>query len=247
MGISNLSGIVGVGNASQFTVSMWAIPPADGVNPSNFNRVQLVNVETDGDLYNRFNVEFNTSLIGGVTPTRGIRWTCSNFIFGDPGNKGWVGASVPGAYVPGVWQHLFIGLDTAGENTGFCVVNLADKTGSHAPTVNDTGFAATINGCRFGMPTTPASSSFQTTKLQMAEVQIWFGTFIAPTAANLAKFVKVKNGKGTPENPKKALAAFGAPTYRFSGKGSAAAVNLGNGGAVTLSGGINNFTPTASF
>lgn len=243
MGISSISNVVSTGNASKFTVSMWVIPPADGVNPGNFNRAQLINVETDGDLYNRFSVELSTALVGGVTPTRKVRWTCSNFIFGDPGNKGWVGSTVADAYTPGSWHHLFIGLDTVGENTGHCIVNLVDKTGSHAPTVNDTGFSATINGCRFGLPTTPASSSVQTATLRMAEVQIWFGTFISPTEANLAKFVRLVNNVGRPQNPAFAAAAFGTPTYSFRGNNTQFPTNHGNGGAMSSTGTINSYTP----
>lgn len=243
MGISSVSNVVSVGNASKFTVSMWVIPPSDGVNSGDSNRARLIDVETDVDLYSRFSVNLNTTLIGGITPTRSVRWTCSNFIFGDPGNKGWVGASVTNAYTPGSWHHFFIGMDTAGENTGHCIVNLVDKTGSHAPTVNDTGFLATINGCRFGLPTTPASSGFQTTALQIAEVQIWFGTFINPTAANLEKFVRLVDGVGRPQNPSAAASAFGVPTYSFRGPPAQFVINRGNGGTVSSTGVINNYTP----
>lgn len=246
MSIANVSNIVSVGDVSQFTASLWVIPPPDGSNISNFQFVDLVVAETnDANRYIRLQISFNTTLVGGVTPTRAVNYDCNNFIAGDPGNKSWGGSSIVNAYTPGSWHHFFIGMDTSGINTGHCYVNLVDRTDPN--TSNDTGFLATVNACKFGLPTTPEDSVVQTTKLQMAEVQIWFGTFIGPTAENLAKFVKISNGRGLPEDPARASAAFGTPTYSFRGQPAQFIINRGNGGSVSQTGAINDYTPTPSY
>ena len=80
--------------------------------------------------------------------------------------------------------------------------------------------------------------------MQFADFQMWVGKFIDPTVAgNLDKFVTVKNGIGRPVNPAVAEAAFGKPTYRFSGDKAAFVNNTGSGRDFTLTGTVNNFTP----
>lgn len=239
--VANISNVVSVGNITQFTASLWVVPPADQSNPSNSFSVDLINVETnDANLYNRLSVRLNTNVVASV-PRRAINYDFGNFIFGEPDNKSWSGSSILSAYTPGSWHHFFIGMDTAGINTGHCIVNLVDKTNPNS--TNDTGFVSTVNGCKFGMPTTPAESSFQSAALPMAEVQIWFGTFISPTEENMAKFIRIVGNTAKPQNPTLAAAAFGTPTYSFRGQPSAFINNRGNGGAVSQSGSINNYTP----
>lgn len=236
MAIAHIYNTVSATNASVFTTSLWCIPPADGSDPSNSQQAHLINCETnDANLYNRLQVLINAS---GV---RSINWSLSDFIFGDPTfTHTWSGSSIVDAYTPGSWHHIWLAGDTSADNTGYCYVNGVSKFSSSG---GDHGFNATWNGCVFGVPTTPGEAPFHDTKIQMAEVQIWLGTYIDPTADNLAKFVKVVGGTAKPQDPVAAATAFGIPTYSFRGNSSQFSTNHGNGGAMASSGVINSYTP----
>ena len=244
MSIANISNTVSAASAATFSASLWVIPPADASDGLNFNDAHLINAETnDANLYNRLQCWLATALVGGVTPTRRIHLSLSNFMF-DPGDKTWDFSSVANAYTPASWHHIFICGDTSVATKGYCYVNTVDKTDASSFSGNDTGFVATWNGCIFGVPTTPAEAAFHDTRIQMAEVQIWLGTFIDPTDPdNLAKFVRIVNGTGRPQNPTLAATAFGTPTYSFRGTNTQFPTNHGNGGAMSSSGVINSYTP----
>jgi hypothetical protein len=84
---------------------------------------------------------------------------------------------------------------------------------------------------------------------QYGDFQVW-NTFIDPTVpANYAKFVKIKDGIGTPADPRIAAAFFGQQTILFRGKSSDASfyVNRGDAGPFSKTGTISDFTPAPSY
>lgn len=77
--------------------------------------------------------------------------------------------------------------------------------------------------------------------IRYGDPQFGLGRFFDPANAdNLSKFIEAD---GKPVNPAVAEAAFGAPTYRFSGPASGIAHNLGNGGDFTKTGPVTDATP----
>jgi hypothetical protein len=80
----------------------------------------------------------------------------------------------------------------------------------------------------------PATSGGTHHAYDVADVQIWLGTFIDPSVnGNILKFVDVD---GKPVDPAVAAAAFGQQTFLFSGDSTAFATNQGSGGACALTG-----------
>lgn len=243
MTIAHIYNAVSAENGTKLSASLWFIPPADGSDAPNFQAAHLFNCETnDANLYNRIQCWADTTLVGGVTPTRTLSLSLSNFDFNMGLNDSLLIQTLASSYTPGSWHHVLFGGDTAVEANGYCIVNAVNKT-DFSSIGGSAGFTATWNGCVFGIPTTPAEAAFHDTKVQMAEVQIWFGTYIDPTADNLAKFVKIVNGIGKPQDPVVAAAAFGTPTYSFRGNNTQFPTNHGNGGAMSSSGVINSYTP----
>lgn len=239
MAIARILNTVSAANATSFSASMWVIPPADNSNTGDGSRARLTTIETnDANLNGRLHIYLNTG------SSRRVFFSISNFVTGDPDlNKTWAASTSANAYTPGLWHHLFICAKTDTTTSGYCFVNTVNVTSYIFPG-NNTGFTVPFNGCLFGLPTTSSLAPFQTTSIQMAEVQIWLGTFIDPTvAANLEKFVQIVNSVGKPQNPSLASAAFGTPTYSFRGNNSTFPTNRGNGGSMTSSGTINTYTP----
>lgn len=242
MAIATISNTVSATNGTQFSASMWVIPPADGSNPSAFGHAVLAQCETnDANLNTRIQVYLDAT----SSAQRYFRCVLSNFTTGNPSlNKTWAVQSLNNSYTPGSWHHLFLCGDTSSATLGYCVVNAVDVTRTALMSGNNTGFSIPWNGCKFGIPTTPAESSGFTATLRMAEVQMWLGTFIDPTVpANLAKFVRIVNNVGRPQNPTLAATAFGTPTYSFRGNKFQFPTNRGNGGSMSSAGTINSYTP----
>jgi hypothetical protein len=78
--------------------------------------------------------------------------------------------------------------------------------------------------------------------VELADLQMWVGTYIAPTPENLAKFIS--NGK--PVDPAAAVAAFGQPSILFSGDATTFGTNQGSAGAFTTTGTLTNAATSPS-
>lgn len=104
-----------------------------------------------------------------------------------------------------------------------------------------------LNGTEIGIPSQTESSNKNSELLDMADVQIWVGTFIDPTnSTNFSKFVDVNElGGGTPVNPDIAADYFGQQTYLFKGTRDDFLINQGTGGAFSYSGTITDSSGVA--
>lgn len=139
-------------------------------------------------------------------------------------------------------------IDVTGE-----AVDFIETQANFASTDSFTGI--NLNGSGIGLPTQftdwvssipEGSNKDENTVLSVkhrySDVQIWCGTFIdLGIADNLSKFFTITDGVGKPVDPRIAEAAFGKPTFRFTG--GATVNNTGTGGAFLKTGTINDFTP----
>lgn len=248
--MSNLSNTITAADTPLFSASLWFIGPAThalvGGSGDLPNKMLLVTAHSN-DVFQFRSIEIG--VITSIHPVNGGKNVVAQFRDErDSGNVKTAGASTDiNAYTVGVWNHLFVGVDTA--QTCQVIVNgvlLADVSGD--------SFDIPVNANRFGVPTTTEFISGYsgidipqnvTLGVQMAEVQIWLGTYIdCRVASNFAKFVTISGGRGFPTNPSSAAAAFGVPTYRFTGSFPGNKTNSGNGGAVVSDGTINDYSPT---
>lgn len=93
-----------------------------------------------------------------------------------------------------------------------------------------------------------SSDSPDSRKREYGDFQFWNDQYIdGNNSANLAKFVTISGGHGTPVDPAVAELAFGRPALRFSGDHTHFPTNTGTGGSFTLFGTDFDFTPTPSF
>ena len=96
-----------------------------------------------------------------------------------------------------------------------------------------------LTGTEIGIPSQRTSPFKNAQLLDMADVQIWVGTYIDPTnATNFSKLVSVVDGRGSPVNPDIAADYFGLQTYLFKGQRDDFLVNNGTGGAFSYNGTI---------
>lgn len=101
------------------------------------------------------------------------------------------------------------------------------------------GFDIDLHGFEIGLPTKIASPDKNTQLIDMADVQIWVGTYIDPTnPVNFGKLVDVVDGHGVPINPDVAADYFGTQTYLFKGVSEEFLGNQGSGGVFAYSGTI---------
>lgn len=103
------------------------------------------------------------------------------------------------------------------------------------------GYNFVLSGKEVGLPSYPDSVwGLNDQIVQMADVQIWVGTYIDPfSPTNLSKLIEVSGGRGTPVNSDIAAEYFGRPTYLFSGARDDFFVNQGTGGVFSNIGTIN--------
>jgi hypothetical protein len=107
------------------------------------------------------------------------------------------------------------------------------------------GYNFVLSGKEVGLPSYPDSAwGLNTQIVDMAQVQIWVGTYIDPTnATNFSKFVTLNgHGGGTSVAPEIAAEYFGTPTYLFKGARDEFVINHGTGGAFSAAGTINSTT-----
>jgi len=156
------------------------------------------------------------------------------------------------AYSSDTWFHLF-----ASWNTDFAapdkILNIL-VNGTNVVDASDyfdlNGLAAAVQWSTFhGSPggngiqiPSVTLSGFPSYAMDMADFQIWDGTYIAPTPENLAKFIS----NGQPVDPAVAAAAFGQQTILFSGDTTTFGTNQGTGGAFTLTGTLTNASTSPS-
>lgn len=145
----------------------------------------------------------------------------------------------------GPWP-LWIYVDGASRGQGGGSVTGVSSVGGPPPRA---GTGILVQGTEIAIPHQLANTrGLNDTTFQMADFQAWFGTYINPSvAANFAKFVTISNGIGRPVNPAIARAAFGQQTFLFTGNKNQFSVNRGDGGAMTQSGALNNFTPIPGY
>lgn len=150
------------------------------------------------------------------------------------------------------WKHVAFGVDVSSATSKtFKFVANATNIGSIVTDPSSgvqRSMSISMSGAAVGIPAHPDYILNTTTTTPMAQMQIWVGQYIDPTiSANYAKFVSISNGTGTPASISLSHSAFGTPTFEFYGDRTAFKTNRGTGGGFSMSGTINNYTPTPSY
>lgn len=244
------------------TASFWFIPPPlDGLGTTNSlgfqGNVSLFHANMPADPPGAFSIKYFAGP-NGCSIIRVITASDIDFTHSSSWKFGGFSGSVPFfTFTPGAWHHVFTAVDTSGvPNRGYCYVNAqrlrSDVFGSgfifstemeRGPgTAYSIKFLSDGTQIDLGIPQVPDLLTgtvivpYSQPKMVMAEFQLFVGKFIDPTIPqNFSQFVKIKNGRGFPVNPKKAAAAFGKQTILFSGLPSKGGlVNQGTGGPFTL-------------
>jgi hypothetical protein len=112
--------------------------------------------------------------------------------------------------------------------------------GNGTVNANIPAFDFALSGTEIGIPSQRDSNNKNTNLIDMADVQIWLGTYIDPTnELNFEQFViRTPGGGGYAQPPSVAAEAFGPQTYLFSGARDNFLINQGTGGAFSNTGTI---------
>jgi len=195
----------------------------------------------DGNQHSLFQMsDFNTYFFINEFSLRDI--TCA---FVGPSGKYFQFGTAGSAYSDDAWNHIFLSADTnhaAGSKLKTLYVNGANADYAANTADSDSAFNILFNSKHFGVPL--ASGNGPDAGSRIAFAHVWLAPGVHLTASDVTKFRSV-GGSPVDLGSNGQTPTGTSPAYYFKGNNTTFAANLGTGGAVTLTGSMENvFGPT---